>query len=49
MLQGPLMEAPANRLVMLTDYVDPEERRSRVQTRMSSTVLAPSHSIFRRW
>jgi hypothetical protein len=24
--QGPLMEAPANRLVMLTDYVDPEER-----------------------
>jgi hypothetical protein len=26
MRQGPLMEAPANRLVMLTDYVDPEER-----------------------
>ncbi len=26
MLQGPLMEAPANRLAMLTDYVDPEER-----------------------
>ena len=25
-LQGPLMESPANRLVMLTDYVDPEER-----------------------
>lgn len=25
-LQGPLMEAPANRLVMLTDYVIPEER-----------------------
>ena len=24
--QGPLMEAPANRLAMLTDYVDPEER-----------------------
>ena len=24
--QGPLMETPANRLVMLTDYVDPEER-----------------------
>jgi hypothetical protein len=24
--QGPLMEAPANRLVMLTDYVDPGER-----------------------
>jgi hypothetical protein len=24
--QGPLMEAPANRLVMLTDYVEPEER-----------------------
>jgi hypothetical protein len=24
--QGPLMDAPANRLVMLTDYVDPEER-----------------------
>jgi hypothetical protein len=26
MRQGPLMEAPANRLAMLTDYVDPEER-----------------------
>ena len=26
MLQGPLMEAPANRLAMLTDYIDPEER-----------------------
>src|SRR6185437_10134464 len=26
LLLGPLMEAPANRLVMLTDYVDPEER-----------------------
>jgi hypothetical protein len=25
-LRGPLMEAPANRLAMLTDYVDPEER-----------------------
>ncbi len=24
--QGPLMEAPANRLAMLTDYVDPDER-----------------------
>jgi hypothetical protein len=24
--QGPLMDAPANRLAMLTDYVDPEER-----------------------
>jgi hypothetical protein len=24
--QGPLMEAPVNRLAMLTDYVDPEER-----------------------
>ena len=24
--QGPLMESPVNRLVMLTDYVDPEER-----------------------
>jgi hypothetical protein len=24
--QGPLMEAPANRLAMLTDYVDPAER-----------------------
>ena len=23
---GPLMEAPANRLAMLTDYVDPDER-----------------------
>ena len=26
MRQGPLMEAPANRLAMLTDYVDPDER-----------------------
>ena len=26
MRQGPLMEAPANRLTMLTDYIDPEER-----------------------
>jgi hypothetical protein len=26
MRQGPLMEAPANRLAMLTDYVDPQER-----------------------
>ncbi|MGB9476036.1 MAG: DUF1254 domain-containing protein, partial [Candidatus Udaeobacter sp.] len=26
MLQGPLMEAPANHLAMLTDYIDPEER-----------------------
>lgn len=26
MRRGPLMEAPANRLAMLTDYVDPEER-----------------------
>jgi hypothetical protein len=26
MLRGPLMEAPANRLAMLTDYVNPEER-----------------------
>ena len=26
MLQGPLMEAPANSLAMLTDYIDPEER-----------------------
>jgi hypothetical protein len=26
MRQGPLMEAPANRLAMLTDYVNPEER-----------------------
>ncbi|MGY2905967.1 DUF1254 domain-containing protein [Bradyrhizobium sp. URHC0002] len=25
-VRGPLMEAPANRLAMLTDYVDPEER-----------------------
>jgi hypothetical protein len=25
-LLGPLMESPANRLVMLTDYVNPEER-----------------------
>src|SRR5216684_4144617 len=25
-LAGPLMEAPANRLAMLTDYVDPDER-----------------------
>ena len=25
-MQGPLMEAPANRLAMLTDYIDPEER-----------------------
>ena len=24
--QGPLMESPVNRLVMLTDYVDPDER-----------------------
>ena len=26
MRQGPLMEAPANRLAMLTDYVEPQER-----------------------
>jgi hypothetical protein len=26
LLLGPLMESPANRLVMLTDYVNPEER-----------------------
>src|SRR5207244_6394873 len=26
MLVGPLMEAPANRLAMLTDYANPEER-----------------------
>ena len=49
---GPLMEPPLNRLIMLTDYVDPTERAiacppplTRLVSRLMMSIAAPlSHA-----